>query len=86
MPRVAAWPSGGGELPDRENRTMTDSMPRPARSRNMQRITAKNTKPEVAVRRYLHSQGLRYSLFSLAAALMERFRLRFPPVVATERV
>ena len=62
MPRVAAWPSGGGELPDRENRTMTDSMPRPARSRNMQRIAAKNTKPEVAVRKYLHSQGLRYSL------------------------
>ena len=64
---------------------MTDSMPRAARSRNMQRITAKNTKPEVAVRKYLHSQGLRYSLPSLAA-LTERFRLRFPPVAATERI
>ena len=37
-------------------------MSRLARSRNMQRITAKDTKPEMAVRKYLHAQGFRYSL------------------------
>ena len=62
VPRAAARLPGGGGLPGHGNRVMTDSMSQPARSRNMQRITAKNTKPEMAVRKYLHSQGFRYSL------------------------
>lgn len=32
------------------------------RSANMARIRAKDTKPELVVRRYLHAQGLRYRL------------------------
>ncbi len=32
------------------------------RSRNMARIRDKNTKPELTVRRYLHTSGLRYRL------------------------
>jgi len=33
-----------------------------ARSRNMSRIRSRDTAPEVAVRRFLHSQGLRFRL------------------------
>lgn len=33
-----------------------------ARSENMRRIRSKNTSPEVAVRQYLHSRGLRFRL------------------------
>ena len=35
--------------------------PRP-RSRNMAAIRGKDTAPEIAVRRFLHAQGFRYSL------------------------
>lgn len=34
------------------------------RSFNMSRIKGKNTKPEILVRKYLFSQGLRYCLYS----------------------
>ena len=34
------------------------------RSFNMSRIKGKNTKPEILVRKYLFSQGLRYRLYS----------------------
>jgi DNA mismatch endonuclease, patch repair protein len=36
--------------------------PSSARSRNMAAIQGKNTKPELRVRKYLHSAGLRYRL------------------------
>ena len=41
---------------------MTDRVTPQIRSRNMQKIKAKDTAPEIAVRRYLHAHGLRYSL------------------------
>jgi DNA mismatch endonuclease (patch repair protein) len=41
---------------------MTDVHTRATRSYNMSRIKAKDTKPEMKVRRFLHSQGFRYKL------------------------
>lgn len=41
---------------------MTDILSPEARSENMRRITAKDTKPELIVRRLLHSLGYRYRL------------------------
>jgi DNA mismatch endonuclease (patch repair protein) len=38
-------------------------MGKAARSRIMSAIRKKDTKPEIAVRRYLHAQGLRYRLY-----------------------
>ena len=43
---------------------MTDHLNRQKRSWNMSRIRSKNTKPELAVREYLHSKGLSYRLHS----------------------
>ena len=39
---------------------MADNHSKEVRSNNMSRIRSTNTKPEVIVRRYLHSRGLRY--------------------------
>lgn len=39
---------------------MTDNHSKEARSRNMSHIRSKDTKPEVAVRKYLFSKGFRY--------------------------
>ena len=39
-----------------------DFMSKETRSRVMSRIRGRDTKPEMIVRRYLHSRGLRYSL------------------------
>lgn len=41
---------------------MADIVPKATRSRMMSGIRGKNTRPEMAVRRYLHSLGLRYRL------------------------
>ncbi len=41
---------------------MVDIVDRPTRSRMMAGIKAKNTKPEMVVRRFLHSEGFRYRL------------------------
>ena len=41
---------------------MTDHLNRQKRSWNMSRIRSKDTKPELAVREYLFSKGLRYRL------------------------
>lgn len=41
---------------------MTDVVDKATRSRMMSSIRGKNTKPEMAVRRYLHAAGFRYSL------------------------
>ena len=41
---------------------MVDSFTPERRSEIMSRIQAKNTKPEIVVRRYLHSRGLRFRL------------------------
>jgi DNA mismatch endonuclease (patch repair protein) len=41
---------------------MANLPPTAARSYNMSRIKAANTKPEMLVRRYLHAQGYRYTL------------------------
>ncbi len=41
---------------------MTDSIPPDERSRVMSRIKGKDTRPELAVRRILHSAGFRYRL------------------------
>ena len=41
---------------------MTDHITPKIRSWNMSRIRSKNTKPELAVRTYLYSKGLRYRL------------------------
>lgn len=41
---------------------MADSLSAHARSENMRRIRSKDTSPELRVRRYLHSAGLRYVL------------------------
>ncbi|MBX7512991.1 very short patch repair endonuclease [Qipengyuania sp. GH38] len=42
--------------------TVADSIDPAARSRNMSRITGKNTGPEVRLRSFLHGRGLRFSL------------------------
>ncbi|MBC8321256.1 MAG: DNA mismatch endonuclease Vsr [Bacteroidetes bacterium] len=42
---------------------MTDVHDKKTRSYNMSRIKGKNTKPELLVRKYLHSRGLRFHLF-----------------------
>jgi DNA mismatch endonuclease (patch repair protein) len=39
-----------------------DVHPAATRSYNMSRIRAKDTRPEMLVRRYLHAQGFRYRL------------------------
>jgi len=39
-----------------------DKLAPAARSRNMSRIRSRDTAPELVVRRYLHSQGLRFRL------------------------
>ena len=41
---------------------MADVHTRQQRSYNMSQIKAKNTKPEMIVRKFLHAQGLRYKL------------------------
>jgi DNA mismatch endonuclease, patch repair protein len=41
---------------------MADVHDKETRSFNMSRIRAKNTKPEIIVRKFLHSQGFRFSL------------------------
>lgn len=41
---------------------MTDHLTVPKRSWNMSRIRSKNTKPEIAVRKMLHQNGIRYRL------------------------
>ena len=41
---------------------MTDTVDKATRSRIMSRIAAKDTKPELALRRALHARGLRYRL------------------------
>lgn len=41
---------------------MTDVHNKKTRSYNMSRIKAKNTKPEMLLRKFLHAQGFRYSL------------------------
>ena len=41
---------------------MTDTVDSKVRSRMMSGIKAKNTKPEMLVRRYLHGMGFRYKL------------------------
>jgi DNA mismatch endonuclease, patch repair protein len=41
---------------------MADVHDRATRSRNMSRIRATDTKPEIIVRKYLHRKGLRYGL------------------------
>lgn len=43
---------------------MSDVHSKKTRSYNMSQIKAKDTKPEMIVRRFLHSKGLRYSLHS----------------------
>lgn len=43
---------------------MADVHSKSVRSYNMSRIKGKNTKPELIVRRFLHSAGLRYRLHS----------------------
>ncbi len=43
---------------------MTDVHDKKTRSYNMSRIRAKNTKPELLVRKFLHAQGFRYSLYN----------------------
>jgi DNA mismatch endonuclease (patch repair protein) len=43
---------------------MADIVDAPTRSRMMSRIRGKNTAPELVVRRYLHSRGLRYRIHS----------------------
>jgi len=41
---------------------MTDHLTKTKRSWNMSRIRSKNTRPELAVRKYLYSNGFRYRL------------------------
>jgi DNA mismatch endonuclease (patch repair protein) len=41
---------------------MTDVHNKETRSYNMSQVKAKNTKPEMMVRKFLHAQGFRYSL------------------------
>ena len=41
---------------------MADVHSKEVRSYNMSRIRAKNTKPEMLVRKFLHAQGFRYKL------------------------
>lgn len=41
---------------------MADVHDKAARSYNMSRIKSKDTKPEIIVRKYLHSKGFRYTL------------------------
>lgn len=43
---------------------MSDVHDRQTRSYNMSQVRGKNTKPEMIVRRFLHSKGFRYSLHS----------------------
>tara|TARA_B100000945_G_C20141339_1_gene484047 strand:+ start:192 stop:629 length:438 start_codon:yes stop_codon:yes gene_type:complete len=43
---------------------MADHLSPEKRSWNMARIRSKNTKPEVAVRKYLYSKGFRYRLYA----------------------
>jgi DNA mismatch endonuclease (patch repair protein) len=43
---------------------MADVHSKETRSYNMSRIKGKNTKPEILVRKFLFSQGLRYRLYS----------------------
>lgn len=42
---------------------MSDVHSKKVRSYNMQQIRGKNTTPEMVVRKFLHSMGLRYKLF-----------------------
>ena len=43
---------------------MSDTMTREQRHYCMSRIRGKDTRPEMVVRRWLHSEGFRYSLHS----------------------
>lgn len=45
-----------------ESNKMTDMVDRKTRSRMMSKIKGKNTKPEIAVRQYLHRKGYRFRL------------------------
>jgi DNA mismatch endonuclease (patch repair protein) len=42
---------------------MADVHNKKTRSYNMSRIRSENTKPEMLVRKFLHAQGFRYSLY-----------------------
>ncbi len=44
---------------------MADVHDKKTRSYNMSRIRSRDSKPEMVVRRYLHGQGLRYSLHNV---------------------
>ena len=44
---------------------MPDNLTKEQRSYNMSRITGKNTKPEMLVRKFLHSKGFRYRLYDI---------------------
>lgn len=46
----------------RQTYFVVDSLTREQRSRNMQLIRGKDTRPELSVRRYLHNLGYRYTL------------------------
>ena len=88
IPRPAAPPwrdavSGDG------NRTVPNSTADLTRSRNMQRMTVNNTKPDMVVRKYLHSRGFRYSLHRHDLALVrltERILSRLSPPAGVEPV
>ena len=41
---------------------MTDHLSAEKRSENMSRIRSKNTRPEIIVRKFLHSKGFRYRI------------------------
>ncbi|WP_322788596.1 very short patch repair endonuclease [Pseudodesulfovibrio profundus] len=49
-------------MQSRESNKMVDIVDRKTRSRMMSKIKGKNTKPEVAVRQYLHRKGYRFRL------------------------
>lgn len=50
------------DLALRQRKSMADVVDKATRSRMMSNIKGKDTKPEMAVRRFLHQQGFRYRL------------------------
>src|ERR1700722_2395583 len=59
------WVKRGGALRERAGETILspmDRLSRERRSQNMAAIRGKDTKPEWAVRRFIHARGLRYRL------------------------
>lgn len=55
---------GKGVIENENLIKLMDIHSKETRSFNMSRIKGKNTKPEILVRKYLFSQGLRYRLYS----------------------